>query len=132
MKNLNNSRQEAKTPRHQGKQNNHRKSRAYGPNSSSWRLRASKSWCFLAFAILAIHTPAAVVSTEPVEGIVMPSKQVVLNAPLPSILKEFRVKEGDRVEKGQPLAYMDDGLQQVAVKSAELQATSMTAIRTAE
>ena len=62
----------------------------------------------------------------------MPSKQVVLNAPLPSILKEFRVKEGDRVEKGQPLAYMDDGLQQVAVKSAELQATSMTAIRTAE
>lgn len=69
---------------------------------------------------------------EPVEGIVLPSKQVVLNAPLPSILKEFSVAEGDRVEKDQPLAYMDDGLQQVAVRSAELQATSTTAIRNAE
>lgn len=69
---------------------------------------------------------------EPVEGIVLPSKQVVLNAPLPSILKEFAVQEGDRVEKDQPLAFMDDGLQQVAVKSAELQATSTTAIRNAE
>lgn len=62
----------------------------------------------------------------------LPSKQVVLNAPLPSILKEFTVKEGDRVEKNQPLAFMDDGLQQVAVKSAKLQANSTTAIRNAE
>ncbi len=62
----------------------------------------------------------------------LPSKQVVLNAPLPSILKEFVIKEGDRVEKDQPLAYMDDGLQQVAVQSAELQASSTTAIRNAE
>lgn len=72
------------------------------------------------------------VVAEPVEGIVLPSKQVVLNAPLPSILKEFSIQEGDRVEKDQPLAFMDDGLQQVAVKSAELQATSTTAIRNAE
>ncbi|MEM6855531.1 MAG: efflux RND transporter periplasmic adaptor subunit [Planctomycetota bacterium] len=86
----------------------------------------------MALTILGMLIPVAVISAEPVEGIVTPSKQVVLNAPLPSILKEFAVQEGDRVEQGQALAYMDDGLQQVAVKSAELQATSMTAIRNAE
>ncbi|MEO0514622.1 MAG: efflux RND transporter periplasmic adaptor subunit [Planctomycetota bacterium] len=86
-------------------------------------------WIIVAWAAHFAVTPVA---AEPVEGIVLPSKQVVLNAPLPSILKEFTVKEGDRVEKDQPLAYMDDGLQQVAVKSAELQANSTTAIRNAE
>ncbi|MEM1107136.1 MAG: efflux RND transporter periplasmic adaptor subunit [Planctomycetota bacterium] len=74
----------------------------------------------------------SVSKAQPVEGLVLPSKQVVLNAPLPAILKEFSVKEGDRVEKEQPLAYMDDGLQQVVVKSAKLQADSTAAIRNAE
>ncbi|MEM9418493.1 MAG: efflux RND transporter periplasmic adaptor subunit [Planctomycetota bacterium] len=85
---------------------------------------------------LAVLITAAVLapnaSAESVEGIVLPSKQVVLNAPLPSILKEFRVKEGDAVEADQPLAFMDDSLQQAAVKSAEFQAASTTAIRNAE
>ncbi|MBB6431669.1 efflux RND transporter periplasmic adaptor subunit [Algisphaera agarilytica] len=80
-----------------------------------------------AVAILPHHA-----SSEPVEGIVLPSKQVVLNAPLPSILKEFTVREGDKVEAEQPLAFMDDSLQQASLKSAEFQAASMTAIRNAE
>jgi len=91
-----------------------------------------KHFVLTVMAIAAVTVSCFPADAQPVEGIVLPSKQVVLNAPLPSILKEFSVKEGDRVTKDQPLAFMDDGLQQVAVKSAQLQAESTTAIRNAE
>lgn len=95
---------------------------------------ANSSSCFrvFVFSCLCLCLGAATLNAEPVEGIVLPSKQVVLNAPLPSILKSFAVEEGGRVERDQPLAYMDDGLQQVAVKSAQLQAESTAAIENAE
>ena len=66
------------------------------------------------------------------EGVVLPSKRVTLNAPLPAMVKNLAVADGDRVEANQPLVWMDDALQQVAVRSAQLQAQSTTAIRNAE
>lgn len=85
--------------------------------------------------ILAVTATALIYSSgyaEPIEGVVLPSKQVVINAPLPSIVKDIPIEEGDRVEADQIVVFMDDGLQQVAVRSAELQANSTTAIRNAE
>ena len=89
----------------------------------------SRSALFVLGWVVAFGSATA---AEPWEGVVLPSKQVVLNAPLPSIVKQIAVEEGDRIEADQPLVFMDDGLQQVAVRSAELQANSTTAVRNAE
>lgn len=86
----------------------------------------------VALACVTIMTGCPPAWGEPIEGVVLPSKQVVLNAPLPSIVKTIVVEEGDRIEAQQALVLMDDGLQQVAVRSAELQANSTTAVRNAE
>ena len=79
---------------------------------------------------LALTTPVAL--AERVEGTVQPSKQVVLNAPVAAVLEALNIREGDRVEANEPLAMMDDGLQRVAVRAAQLEAESSTAIENAE
>lgn len=93
-----------------------------------------RHWTALAAvaASLGVCCAPATADAEPIEGIVQPSKQVTLNAPLPAVLKELTVDEGDAVTQGQPLAFMDDALQQVAVRSAEFQAKSTTAIENAQ
>lgn len=71
-------------------------------------------------------------SAQRAEGTVQPSKEVVLNAPVAAVLGTMNVREGDRVGADEPLALMDDGLQQVAVKAALLEAESDTAIENAK
>ncbi|MEE9403843.1 MAG: efflux RND transporter periplasmic adaptor subunit [Algisphaera sp.] len=86
----------------------------------------------LVLSTLATLLVLSPVQAEMVEGSVRPSKEVVLNAPLPSILSKIEVAEGDRIEKDEPLAFMDDGLQQVAVRAAQLEAESDTAVENAK
>ncbi len=63
------------------------------------------------------------------DGLVVPSKQVVLNAPLDAILHAVYTEENESVSKGQMLAQMDDRLQQVVVELAALAAQSDAEIR---
>lgn len=57
-------------------------------------------------------------------GVVRPSRQVTLTAPVSGILEELTVELGDRVEEGDLLMRMDDGLQALVVASAKLQSES--------
>lgn len=61
---------------------------------------------------------------DPYEGLVRPSQQVQLNAPMPGILQAVLVEEGQHVQQGQVLAQIDDRLQRLAVEAAQLQAQS--------
>jgi RND family efflux transporter MFP subunit len=71
-------------------------------------------------------------SAEPVEGLVKPSRQVTLGAPLDAIVAEVPVEESQAVTADQVVARMDDELQKVRLASAELQASSEAAVREAE
>lgn len=88
--------------------------------------------CPLLLAAAAALTAGSDARAERVEGTVQPSKEVVLNAPVAAVLGTINVREGDRVEADEPLAMMDDGLQRVAVRSAQLEAESDTAIANAK
>jgi RND family efflux transporter MFP subunit len=65
-------------------------------------------------------------------GLVAPFKQVTLNAPMDGILKHIPAKEGQMVRKDAVLIEMDDGLQQVAVAGATLEAASEAAVKKAQ
>ncbi|MBI1338433.1 MAG: efflux RND transporter periplasmic adaptor subunit [Phycisphaera sp.] len=60
-----------------------------------------------------------------IEGVVRPSKQVVLNAPIETRLAEVLVVEDQTVKKDDLLARMDDGIQKVAVEAAKTKAESL-------
>jgi len=65
------------------------------------------------------------------DGRIEPSRVVVLSANAEGRLASCAVERGDLVEEGQELARMDDQLEQLAVKSAEVRAKSEWAIATA-
>lgn len=76
--------------------------------------------------------PSAASAAAQFRGFVLPSRQVVLVAPLEGILERVEVKEGDRVQNGQALLQMDDRLQQVVVESARLKAESRSELQRIE
>jgi HlyD family secretion protein len=51
----------------------------------------------------------------PLPGIVQPSSQVTMSAPVEGMLMEVRVREGQRVEQGEILAVLDNRVAQAAV-----------------
>ena len=65
------------------------------------------------------------------QGIVHPSKQVTLTAPLDGVLSELLVVESQDVVADQPIARMDDGIQKAAVALAQLRADNSAQIRQA-
>ncbi len=65
-------------------------------------------------------------------GIVTPSKQIVLVAPIDSILESVKFKEGDRIKEGELVAQMDDAIQRLVVEGAKLTAESTAALKIAE
>jgi len=69
---------------------------------------------------------------ERLRGVVLPGRQVTLNAPLPGILETLHVEEGDRVEQNTVLLSMDDDLQAASVTVAEMRAASDAQVRQAE
>lgn len=66
-----------------------------------------------------------------VRGLVKPSREVTLHAPLEGRLASMEVEEGERVEAGRLLAGMDEALQEAQVEAARLRAQSDVAQRTA-
>ncbi len=85
--------------------------------------------CLLVSTALAQEGPPPSVTGELFHGVVRPSKQVVLTAPVSGILSERLVDRGDRVEEGDVVARMDDALQALVVASAKLQAESDTELK---
>ena len=67
--------------------------------------------------------------TAKIRGHVTPSRQVELMAPLAEILEHIDVERGQRVNRGQTLARLDDKLQSVVVEAARLKAKSQAEIR---
>lgn len=65
------------------------------------------------------------------QGVARPYHVAILNAPLDGILQDVLVKEGQAVKAGQQLVQMDDKVQQVVVRIAELKASSRHAIERA-
>ncbi len=65
------------------------------------------------------------------EGLLRPSKRVLLNAPRDGVLAELTVAEGARIAEGAVLASMDDRLQALRVEAAQLQAQSDAEVRSA-
>ena len=65
------------------------------------------------------------------KGLVVPSKQVMLVAPLDGIVASIKVKKGQVVKLGDPLAVMDDEIQKLIVAAAKLKADSVAAINVA-
>lgn len=63
------------------------------------------------------------------QGLVQPSKEVILNAPRNGKLMTVHVEESQPVKKGQILASMDDRVQLVRVKAAELKSDATAELR---
>lgn len=65
-------------------------------------------------------------------GLVAPSKQVLIAAPLDGIVSKIPVKKGDVVKPDALLALMDDEIQKIVVVSAKLKADSKAQIKVAQ
>lgn len=68
----------------------------------------------------------------PLPGIVRPSREVAISAPLEGMLAEIRVREGQRVEQGEILAVIDNRVTQASVRVAEAAAVRTGEIRQAQ
>jgi len=66
---------------------------------------------------------------ERLRGLVRPSKQVKLNAPLDGRVETISVVEGQHVEAGAELARMDDAIQKAVVAAARMRAADDAQIR---
>lgn len=66
---------------------------------------------------------------ERFRGLVRPSHQVQLNAPLDGLIGSIDVEEGQSVKAGDLLAKMDDSIQKVALAAARLRAADDSEIR---
>lgn len=71
----------------------------------------------LPLAALSLH--AATPASPTYDGIVLPFKEVVVSAPVPSTLVELDVKEGDTVKAGQPLARLYSRLEELDMARAK-------------
>ncbi len=56
----------------------------------------------------------------PLEGLVLPYRQVEVAAPVSSRITEMKVKEGDAVKEGQPLALLYGKLEELEVQRAKV------------
>lgn len=84
-------------------------------------------------AASSIAGPASIATDdERLRGLVKPEKQVVLTAPLEGIIKEISAKEGQAVKNGQELIHLDDDLQQLTVKIAQLKAADDSDLKKAQ
>lgn len=66
------------------------------------------------------------------EGLVKPSRRVVLNAPVDERIASIEVSGGAVVERGELLVQMDQAVQSAMVERAELRASDPTPLRFAE
>ena len=77
-------------------------------------------------------TLAGSASGERIQGLVDPGREVTLAAPLAGIVAELPFEEGARVAEAEPVALMDDRLQQVEVEKARLRAEAEAPLQEAE
>lgn len=66
------------------------------------------------------------------EGLVGPSKQQIISAPLDGLISKIHVEENDVVKANQVLVTLDDAVQQLVVEAARLRAESDANIKVAE
>ncbi len=64
--------------------------------------------------------PAALAAGEPMEGVVVPYRQVEVCAPVSSFIVELKVKEGEPVKAGQPLALLYGKLEELEMQRAKM------------
>ncbi len=63
--------------------------------------------------------PLQAASGGPVEGLVLPFRQVEVSAPVSSRLVDLKVREGDQVKEGQPLAILYGKLEELEMQRAK-------------
>jgi len=73
---------------------------------------------FLLASVL-VFGPLQAASGGPVEGLVLPFRQVEVSAPVSSRLTDIKVKEGDMVKEGQPLAVLYGRLEELEMQRAK-------------
>lgn len=76
--------------------------------------------------------PAEDLALHRMTGVVLPEKQVMLHAPLPGVLVELAVEEGQAVQQGQLLARLNDDMQRARVEAAQLAAQSTSEVKRAQ
>lgn len=79
-------------------------------------------------ALLSAASPAAAQPEGGYEGLVKPSRRVVMKSPVEEQLAELDVREAQRVKEGELLAQMDDRVQQTVVRLATLRAENISPI----
>ncbi|MFP4144181.1 MAG: efflux RND transporter periplasmic adaptor subunit [Phycisphaeraceae bacterium] len=102
------------------------------------RSRTRFIYSLATLVVIAASLPVSTLAQSPgapvqrYEGLVKPSRQVVMQAPLTERVAEIPVEEAQPVEAGQVLAKMDDRVQQSVVELARLRAADDTSVRVAE
>jgi RND family efflux transporter MFP subunit len=77
----------------------------------------SHAFPVLAFTLLLGVKPMQ--AKGPVEGVVLPFRQVEVSSPVSSRILELKVKEGDSVKEGQPLALLYGKLEELEMQRAK-------------
>jgi membrane fusion protein (multidrug efflux system) len=77
-------------------------------------------------------SPPSAATPRKIEGLVSPSRRVVLIAPVEGMLLHLAVTEGRDVKADEVVARLDDRLQTLAVEAAELRANSTSELEQAE
>lgn len=73
----------------------------------------------LFLASMLLLGPLQAASGGPVEGLVLPFRQVEVSAPVSSRLVDLKVREGDQVKEGQPLAILYGKLEELEMQRAK-------------
>ncbi|MEM6331791.1 MAG: efflux RND transporter periplasmic adaptor subunit [Planctomycetota bacterium] len=87
---------------------------------------------FAAVSLTLLASFATSASAEIHEGIVRPSREVILKAPVDELLAEVLVEQAQPVREGEVLARMSDAVQSVVVELTAKRAANDTAKRIAE
>lgn len=82
-----------------------------------WEIHRLPSWvCLLIASLCATASNGA---EPPLKGIILPFQDVDLTFPVPGVVAEIKVHEGDLVKKGHALVRLDDRLEKLEIKKAE-------------
>ena len=83
------------------------------------RVPMSLFFRFLLLPLVVFTGSVPNVAAGSVEGLVLPYRQVEVSAPVSSRIMEMKVKEGDKVKEGQPLALLYGKLEELEMQRAK-------------
>jgi len=95
-------------------------------------IRFSLSFALMAWGLANLANADEIAAHSPIQGIAMPIEHAVVSSTIPGRLLRVLVSEGQKVQRGELIAVLDDRVAKAIVAAAKIQADSRAAIQQAQ